>query len=348
MEKKQNLCIIDADSMVYLVASKYKRIKIRSSALNDLDNFIMDVLKTTNSRDYFGFFGKVGGVKNFRYGIAKTRPYKGTRPEKEKWFIYWEKILKNHMEKVWGFIPVEHVEADDMCTIMAHKYKGSKDYDRIYIASPDKDLKQYGGTWFYDYRKRQEFFITEEQGERNLYRQSIEGDGTDNIQGLLGVGKVGALEIINAIDDVKDLKKVVSAYFNEYYMVILPQKEMKKGEKIYLEAYKKMNNLKRFTKSTKEIALRTFYAGGKSIKVDKKFSEDLFVETMALVYMLRTEEEVKVYWKDFKMPKVLTDSFVDWDKFIEDKRLEDAEIIEEDFDDFELEDEFYLDDEEEI
>jgi len=341
-----NLCIIDADSIVYLVASKYKKIRIRSSALNDLDSFIMDILKATYSQDYIGFFGKLGGKKNFRYNVAKTKPYKGTRPDKEPWFIYWEKILKNHMEKVWKFIPVEHVEADDMCTVMAHKYKGDKKYSRVYISSPDKDLKQFGGTWFYDYRMRKEFFITEEQGDRNLYRQMMEGDSTDNVQGLLGVGKKGALDIINSIEDVKDLDKKVRAYFNEYYTVILPQKELKKGEKAYLTAYKKMKGLKRFTKSSKEEALKTFYAGNKAIKVDTKFSEDLFEETMALVYMLRTEDEVKAYWKDFEMPEIQTDSYVDWKKVEEEKKLEEADIVEEDFDDFDLDDEFNLDDEE--
>lgn len=333
MDKKKNFNVIDADSIVYLVASKYKKIKIKSSALNDLDEFIISILTTTYSKDYLGFFGKVGGKRNFRYDIAKTKPYKGSRPEKEPWYIYWEPILKNHMQNVWKFIPVEYVEADDMCTMIATTFKASNKYNRVYISSPDKDLKQLGNTWFYDYRSRKEFFVSESDGKKNLYYQMVEGDSTDNIQGILGVGEVKAKEFIKSINNIKNIEKETFAFYLKQYQEEIPKRAAKKAEKVYLSNYKITQGLKRFTKKTKAEALMYFSCLAKPAVIFDSMVKELYDENYALLYMLRTEEEVKVYWKDFKLPEAITDTYIDWDEVDVYKEQMDADIVEEDFED---------------
>ena len=333
---KYNLAIIDADSLVYLVGSKYKDVRIRSSALNDLDDFIMHILEVNYAKEYVGFFGKVNGAKNFRYDVAKTKPYKGNRGDKEDWYIYWEKIMKNHMEKVWGFIPTEYVEADDMCTMYATKYKGSKDYDKIIICSPDKDLEQLGDTWIYDYWKRESLFITALKGQQNLYSQCIEGDSTDNVLGLMGCGKKAAkLHVANYSElNIEDIHEGTREYFRVYLHETVPAKQRKVAEKAYLTQYKITKGLKRFTKKSKEEALRFFGSGGKIFAPkDTDLFSTQFDEMYSLVYMLRTLKEINQYWKEFKFVEPLHEKFMNWDEIDEKYELMQGDFIEEDFDD---------------
>lgn len=333
---KYNLSIIDADSLVYLVGSKYKDVRIRSSALNSLDDFIMSILEVNYSKEYIGFFGKINGAKNFRYDVAKTKPYKGTRPDKEPWYIYWEKIMKNHMEKVWGFIPVEYVEADDMCTMYATKFQGSKDYDKIVICSPDKDLKQVPNVWVYDYWKRESEFITNEIALKNLHGQCIEGDGTDNVAGLIGCGEKARKEHLANYNEnnIKDIHEGTKEYFRVYLHETLPAKQMKVAEKTYLVNYKLTKGLTRFNKKTKAEALMFFGQGGKMfVPKDDDLYLTQFQEMYDLVYMLRNLEEVNKYWKEFKFVKPLHEKFMDWDEIDEKYELMQGDFIEEDFDD---------------
>jgi len=343
---KSNLSIIDADSLVYLIAYNYKDVRVRSSALNSLDDFIMGILESNYSKHYFGFFGKINGAKNFRYDIAKTKPYKGTRPEKEKWFTYWEPILKNHMEKVWKFTPVEYVEADDMCTLYATRFKGDPRFGKIVICSPDKDLKQAGGFWHYDYKKRESVYITEEEGDRNLYYQCVLGDGSDNIPGLIGCGKGAAEKFKNelALVDSKKYKEHTLNYFKTYLHETLPAKQQKSAEKAYLASYKVMHGIKRYNKKLKDAALMSFRAGGKMFTPKKDdYYKDVFEEMYSLVYMLRTEKELLPIWKDHKFIEPLEEKYMDWDEIDEKVELIQGDELIDEFDedlDFLINDDF--------
>lgn len=331
---KPNLTIIDADSIIYLVASRYKDVKIRSSALNDLDSFIMDILSTTYGKYYLGYFGKIKGAKNFRYDVAKTKPYKGTRKEKESWYLYWEKIMKNHMEKVWGFVPVEYVEADDMCTVMAEKYKKDDRFGKVYIASPDKDLAQVSGIWIYNYGKHTEEYLDEVKALTNLYGQCIEGDGADNIPGLPGCGEKAAKifkESYNSIN-IKDIEEDIKDYYKEYLHNTYPEKQLKASKKSFLAGYKLSHNISRFNKKTKENALRTFNMGGKLFKpLSDVFYLTVFDEMYKLLYMLRTEEDVKKYWKEYTPKEPLEEQFIEWEIVDNNIKMIEADIVEEDF-----------------
>ncbi|MCK5788223.1 MAG: hypothetical protein KAH32_04465 [Chlamydiia bacterium] len=340
---KSALAIIDADSIIYLVASKYKEAKVRSSALNSLDDFIMDILKVNYAKEYFGFFGKIKGGKNFRYELATTLDYKGNRGDKEDWYLYWEKVMKNHMEQVWGFIPVEYVEADDMCTIAATAYVGNPKYSKVIICSPDKDLKQQPDVWIYNYKKRTTEYINEEKGLRNLYTQCIEGDSADNIPGIPGVGEKGANEFIASVANYKHLHKAVKAFFVEMHHTIIPEKKAKSAEKIYLANYKMSMGITRFTKATKLQALQAFPKGGKMFMPSvAKFGENQFDEMLSLVYMLRTPEELQAFWPGYKLPKPVKEKYIDWKEVDLELQLMEEGIEEEDFGDVEdlFEDDF--------
>lgn len=328
---KSNLSIIDADSIIYLIGSKYKLARVRASALNSVDEFIMSILENTYAKHYIGTFGKINGGKNFRYDVAKTSPYKGTRGDKEDWFKYWEPIMKNHMEKVWGFIPAEYVEADDICTFYGTKYKDDPKFGKVFICGVDKDLKQLGDVWHYNYRTHQSKFISEVEGDKFLYQQSVEGDSADNIPGVPGVGEITATELFKNVTGTV-LKSYAISIFDEYINEIIPKNKEKAALNNYLKAYKIQHQIKRYTKSTKAAAMITFNAGG-IFKPPAGYSTKLFEEMYALVYMLRTEEEIKVHWKDFIAIEPVKEKYMDWDKIDKNKELIDFGMEDEDFSD---------------
>jgi hypothetical protein len=78
MEKENNLVIIDADSMIYIIGSELEHLQLELLVMK-LDEFISDILITTGSKDYLGFIGGKG--RNFR-NIAITKPY--TRDQARK------------------------------------------------------------------------------------------------------------------------------------------------------------------------------------------------------------------------------------------------------------------------
>jgi 5'-3' exonuclease len=95
------------------------------------------------------------------------------------------------MEIAWGFEVIEGQEADDMLGIMAY----SMQVGEYSIASIDKDLDMIRGDHF-NFVKNQKYFITEEQGIKNFYKQMLVGDRVDNIIGIKGIGPVKAERLL--------------------------------------------------------------------------------------------------------------------------------------------------------
>jgi hypothetical protein len=93
MEKENNLVIIDADSMIYIIGSELEHLQLEPLGIMKLDEFISDILITTGSKDYLGFIGGKG--RNFRKDIAITKPTKGPGQKNQSgsYFgsLYWPK-----------------------------------------------------------------------------------------------------------------------------------------------------------------------------------------------------------------------------------------------------------------
>lgn len=64
------------------------------------------------------------------------------------------------------------------------------------IASIDKDLKQVPG-WHFDIVKEKLVHVDELEAARNFYSQMLQGDRTDNISGIRGIGPVKADKTVN-------------------------------------------------------------------------------------------------------------------------------------------------------
>lgn len=334
MKENKNLVIIDADSLVYYVGYKTKLLKLRSIGIHELDSFIKDILKATRSNKYIGYFAKAG-ARNFRYDIAVTKPYKGNRKkEKEDWYIFWEPILKERMKTYWNFIDVDKIEADDACVIAANHYRGK--FNKVTIASPDKDLYQAPDLHFYDYVKGTEVFVEKATAEQIFATSILTGDSADNIPGIDGVGKVAANKaILEMLDEMKkdssfSLIEHVILYYYKWHKITVKEKQLKKLEAEYLKQYKIENDIKAISAKKKSEALKDFKPEYKNIKTDKEIRA-LFKEQYDLLYLLATKKEGKKY--GFTLSKPIKCDKIDWEEVIEyENELEEIDYETDDID----------------
>ena len=333
---EHNLVIIDADSIIYIVASKLQDLQLEPLGIIQLNEFISDILIATNSKAFIGFHGK-DGSKNFRYDVAVTRPYKGKRSDKEDWFKFWSPILKAHMEVYWGFHPCDNIEADDACGIAANTYRNK--YAKVTIAGIDKDLLQVRDMHHYNYRFRTRKYLNKVQATKEFLYQFIEGDTTDNIEGLFGAGKAVADKFYadhkaTFIEEEPEEPNLIdmARFYVKWYTEILPLKASKKQQATYLVQYKKDNALKRLTAAMKKEALKKFELDMTGFKTEEE-AIILYKESYDLLYILQTKKEGKKY--GFTLPKPEIDNTIDWASVIQyEDELEgmvEEQIIEDDF-----------------
>lgn len=200
---------IDADTLVYLVAYKFRESDDTEGALQELDNYVRTILDNTATTYYAGF---LGGAKCFRYQVAKTKPYKGNRPPSPDWYVKWNGPMKAYLRDEWNFQIVNGIEADDaVCIYQTWCRENSKN---SILSHGDKDLYQIEGN-HYDIRKHTRRYVDDIEALRNLYSQVLTGDASDAILGCKGVGKVGAAKIVDCLDNELSMAAAVTTKFQE-------------------------------------------------------------------------------------------------------------------------------------
>lgn len=214
------LSLIDADSIVYIIAWHHKDSE-EFFVVQAVDSIVNEILKKTEATHYLGAFT---ASHNFRYDIYKYADYKGHRGEKPEWVGKWEVFIKNYLMTKWGFVMPVGIEADDV--LSGYPYVMKDDMEVVYC-SPDKDLRQLPGLHF-DYKKMDDGSIetvSKEKASYNFYMQLLMGDSTDNIKGIPGMGEVKAAKLLSeCLDDVDMGVAVVTQYlksFGEYYGPII-------------------------------------------------------------------------------------------------------------------------------
>lgn len=179
---RPTLAIIDADIICYRVgfASEDVSEEVCLARVTHLVNEI--VYQDLQCDDYKAY---ITGKGNYRNELAVTEPYKGNRKDAKRPVHY--QAIRNHLQRL-GAELVEGSEADDAVATEATKTGG-------WIVSIDKDLDQVAG-WHYNFVKHEEYYVTEEEGLRNLFTQVLTGDRTDSIRGVKGIGKVKAGKLL--------------------------------------------------------------------------------------------------------------------------------------------------------
>lgn len=176
--------LIDADSLVYAIGFSSQEIE-EPLAKWRMDETVNTILQDLGADTYEGW---LTGKGNYRNDIAVTAPYKGQRvaPKPEHYAA-----LRSHLQKKWKFHMTEGIEADDAVAIAAYAVSE----DETIMVHIDKDLNQLRG-WHYNYRNKEKYHVTEEEGLHAFYTQILTGDRIDNIIGIKGIGPVKAKRIL--------------------------------------------------------------------------------------------------------------------------------------------------------
>lgn len=192
-----------------------------------LDTRLAQITHVTSAQEYELYITK---GKTFRYDLAKTMPYKGTRVEKKPYHF---DNLTCVMELDYPTRVCTQLEADDFLAIDAME----KDGERI-ICSRDKDLRQVPGLFYsWELGKQAGFGPTrvDPLGSIELTRdrkqvkgtgyaffcaQLLMGDRVDNIPGAANVGPVKAYDLLAPIIDKEQgeecFKSLIAAVEDKY------------------------------------------------------------------------------------------------------------------------------------
>lgn len=197
------IALIDGDIVCYRCAASAEN-EVEDIAIWRVDDLMHRILRSTGSDEYEAF---ISGTENFRKRIDPT--YKANRTQaRPKWYEHCREYLVTR----WGSRVGDEVEADDLIGI-SQSYYFDGGVPSV-VCSIDKDLKQLPGK-HYNFVKEEFDFVTPLDAHRNFYKQLLIGDRTDNIFGVVGIGKVKAGKIIDPLSDEKDMYEVVKSLYDE-------------------------------------------------------------------------------------------------------------------------------------
>lgn len=160
------------------------------------------------------FVMAVKGGSSFRDHMFDT--YKGNREQTEEVRNAFVPTIRQLAVHELDAIPCVGYEADDLLRIW-RRQANEAGQDNV-LCTIDKDLKCEPGLYFNMHKMHWRMeTISEHDALYNYYYQLILGDGTDNVPGIQGVGKVGAKRILSgALTDNDFQEAVVGAYIARY------------------------------------------------------------------------------------------------------------------------------------
>jgi 5'-3' exonuclease len=115
--------------------------------------------------------------------------------------------IRTYLVNVYKAVVVNNIEADDAL--------GLKQDDTTCIASIDKDLLMCEGR-HYNFVKKEQKYVTPEEGTRFFYQQMITGDTADNILGIRGLGKVKASKLLQDTARKEWDSMIIDLYIKEF------------------------------------------------------------------------------------------------------------------------------------
>ena len=201
MNEKPKVALLDGDIFVYRIGFASEDVD-EKLCLARVTELVTDIVYFRLNCDDFKAY--ITGKGNFRNDIAVTAPYKGNRKDLKRPKHY--EAIRKHLVDL-GAILVEGMEADDAIAIEATANGG-------FIVSIDKDLDQIPGH-HYNFVKHEEYFVTEEQGLLNFYKQILTGDRVDNIMGIKGIGPVKADKLLAKCKTEKEMFDVCVKAYND-------------------------------------------------------------------------------------------------------------------------------------
>ena len=141
--------------------------------------------------------------KTFRNKVRND--YKANRKGVAKPFHI--EAIRTYLISIYKAVVVNNIEADDAL--------GLKQDDTTCILSIDKDLLMCEGR-HYNFVKKEQKYVTPEEGTRFFYQQMITGDGADNIKGIKGLGNIKASKILKDTARKNWDNRIIDLYIKEF------------------------------------------------------------------------------------------------------------------------------------
>lgn len=223
MPQRTNLIpLIDADLLLYRCgfsadAQAKKEFGDPDYEMEDYTSWALSTTRTTiegilmQFPDSKEFKLYVSGAGNFREQIASILPYKGNRDPSHRPKYY--KEIKDYLTGYWEAEVVDGREADD--ALGCEQWKNPN--RSTCIVSIDKDLLMIPGH-HYNWVKQEFVDVSLNDANLHFYRQMLEGDRTDNIPGITGVGVKTVDKLFKeCAGDLTAVKTKVLEYYDKQY-----------------------------------------------------------------------------------------------------------------------------------
>lgn len=174
----------------------------KSHALKLVKNTLERIKDRTGTKKVRVF---LSGKDNFREEVAVTRPYKGNRKQPKP--LHYDNI-REYLQEIWGAEVIDGMEADDAL--------GINQTSDSCICTIDKDLDMVEG-YHYNFQTDKFYTINPLFGIKQFYTQLLTGDTVDNIQGVPGIGKVKAGNLLRGMTDEEEMYWTVLCEYEKKY-----------------------------------------------------------------------------------------------------------------------------------
>jgi 5'-3' exonuclease len=219
-KERMNYAILDGNSFLYVACHPNKvldengepvkvngKFTYTEKSLDDVKYNLNNILLSIFTKLDIGFYlGFLDGKNNFRKQINPL--YKSNRKD----FIppKWIDEARNFLISDYNFKRFDCAEADDLCLIHAKHFSDRN----IILVSNDKDILHTGVA--YNWKTDTIIANSEEDTNRYLAIQLLQGDVADGVIGCKNIGKVKAERILNEVQDSNYLPRVLQEYIRIY------------------------------------------------------------------------------------------------------------------------------------
>jgi DNA polymerase-1 len=237
-----NVAIIDGDVVAYLACvrdyyafKKANAVETEEEFEKNLEDFwmnfqeiMMDIIKVTKA-DFF--LMAVKSSTNFRdWLFPEYKAHRAAKDDTKK--NRYVPVLRQRAIDAGIAIEAHDREADDLVRIWAEEAKACG--DTYVVCSIDKDLKCIPGKHLL-LKHNTIITVSEQYAKRFYYTQLLQGDPTDNIQGIPGIGPKKAEALLEPYETEGEFQAVVIEEYRNYYGSDWRHYLLGNGKLIYLQ-----------------------------------------------------------------------------------------------------------------
>lgn len=191
------IALLDGDIFAYRTAAtaEQEEFWIAKARVNEMLERCLSAVKAES----YQLWLSGDPAENFRYKIYPE--YKANRTQPRPRHL---EPLREYLVSTWGARLTYGYEADDALGINAT--------DDCIICSIDKDLLQISGN-HWNFVKDTHTIVSEREGINRFYRQMLQGDTSDNIKGVPGIGRVKSERLLPDYLHERDQFNIVRSKF---------------------------------------------------------------------------------------------------------------------------------------